>query len=91
MGQDHRHDHEVNQKSMEGILGSCPNVWYKICSRAWSHYSFAKASETMKVSSICYTARQDTIPSVKWLILGSKLPERVVPDHPIDSLAVRVT
>ena len=51
MGQDHGHDHEVNYKSIEGMLGSCPNIWYKICTRAWSHYYFAKASETMKVCS----------------------------------------
>ena len=46
---DHGHDHGVNQKSIEGILGSCPNVWYQIFTKAWSHYSFAKASETMNV------------------------------------------
>ena len=33
-----------------------------------------------------YTARQDTLPQVNWLIPGSKLPERVLPEHPVDVL-----
>ena len=31
-----------------------------------------------------YTASLDVLLQVNWLVLGSKLPWRVVPDHPID-------
>ena len=31
-----------------------------------------------------FTASQDILPQVNWLILGSKLPGRVVPEHRID-------
>ena len=31
-----------------------------------------------------FTASQDILPSVNWLILGSKLPGRVLSENPID-------
>ena len=44
-------------------------------SRSLTHYTFLRGN---------FTASHDVLPLVDWLIGGSKLPGRVVPDYPID-------
>jgi len=51
MGHDRGHEQKMDYKYIRGIIVSRPEVWYKICIRDWSHYSLAKASESMNLVS----------------------------------------
>ena len=41
-----------------------------------------------EVHSSDYTASNESLPQVDWLIRGSKLPGRLLPEHSVEALSV---